>query len=420
MTPTTARAQSPSLISTLRPEAESRLQNYLGGVSDLLRTKRRREGFAMYACGIFGDGDRKSVEPIAARACGAPENTDAMHRKLLRFVGESEWSDRPIREYAARYAITEMEKRGAIEHWIIDDTGFIKQGKFSPGVQRQYTGSAGKTTNCQVAVSLTLATAHAHVLVDMDLYLPESWAADRKRCRAAKIPDDVEYRPKWEIALEQIERAVAANLPRGIVLADADYGNKARFRERLDELKLSYAVAIQKNTCVRLVQGTGRRREVGERVSVEDLAFVLDPKQIRKVTWREGTKTTMSASFALVRVEPVPSDVAPQREQWLIIEWPDDSHLPTKYALATLPRRWSHRQIIRAFKERWRTERAYQDLKGELGLDHFEGRSYRGWHHHVTIVLCCYAFLVAEQARAFPPSRVQIPGLANRSLEHAA
>lgn len=420
MTPTNTAAQSPSLMATLRPEAEKRLEGYLDGVSDLLRTKRRREGFALYAYGIFGDGERKSIEPIAARACGAPEKTDAMHRKLLRFVGESEWADRPLREYAARYAVAEMEKRGAIEHWIVDDTGFIKQGKLSPGVQRQYTGTAGKTTNCQVAVSLTLATAHAHVLVDMDLYLPESWTDDRKRCRAAKIPDDVEYRPKWEIALEQIERAVAANLPRGIVLADADYGNKARFRERLDELKLLYAVAIQKNTCVRFVQGTGQQRKVGERMSVEDLAFQLDPKLIRKVTWREGTKATMSASFALVRVEPVPSDGAPQQEQWLIIEWPKESHSPTKYALATLPRSWSRQRIIRALKERWRTERTYQDLKGELGLDHFEGRSYRGWHHHVTVVLCCYAFLVAEQARAFPPSPVRTVTLADCSFERAA
>jgi SRSO17 transposase len=356
----------------------------------------------------LGEGERKSVEPIAARACGSPEEADAMHRKLLRFVGESPWEDRPLRKYAARYAIEQMEVRGPIRHWIVDDTGFIKQGRFSPGVQRQYTGSAGKTTNCQVAVSLTLATDHAHLPVDMQLYLPESWAADRKRCRAAGIPDEIHYRPKWEISLEMMDAAVAAGLPQGIVLADTDYGNKNGFRDRLDAMQLRYAVAVKKNTCVRRVVGIGKRHSVGKRMSVEELAFELDPKDIRKVTWREGTNATMSARFAIVRVEPAPTKGPPRQEQWLIIEWPDDSHLPTKYNLATLPRRWSRKQLVRVLKERWRTERAYQDLKGELGLDHFEGRSYRGWNHHVTVVLACNAFLAAEQARAFPPSAVGV------------
>jgi len=395
---------SPSVIATLHPEADTRLHEYLDGIADILGTKRRREGFALYACGIFGEGERKSVEPIASRACGSPAEAEAMHRKLLRFVGESEWLDRPLREHATRYAVEQMQRRGPIRHWIVDDTGFLKQGKHSPGVQRQYTGSAGKTANCQVAVSLSLATEHAHVPVDMQLYLPKSWADDRKRCRAAKIPDGLGYRPKWEIALEMIEATVEAGSSPGILLADADYGNKGKFRDKLDELKLSYAVGIQKSTSVRRIEGVGKSRKVGDRMSVEDLAFELDPTEVRKTTWREGTKATMSARFAIVRVEPTPSSGRPRQEQWLIIEWPDDAHLP-KYALATLPRRWSRKQIIGALKERWRTERAYQDLKGQLGLDHFEGRSYRGWNHHVTIVLCCYAFLVAEQARVFPPSR---------------
>lgn len=396
---------TPSLIATLHPEAKSRLHGYLGGIFDLLRTKRRRESFALYACGIFGDGERKSVEPIAARACGSPQETEAMHRKLLRFVGESEWEDGSIRKYSAQYAVEQLQHRGPIQYWIVDDTGFLKQGKHSPGVKRQYTGSAGKTTNCQVAVSLTLATEHAHVPVDMQLYLPESWAEDRGRCQAAKIPDEVSYRPKWRMGLEMIETAVSAGLPPGIVLADADYGNKTGFRDRLDELGVQYAVAVKKNTCVRRVVGAGKQRTVGDRMPVEELAFELDPADIRKVTWREGTKTTLSARFAAIRVQPAPSKSRSRQEQWLIIEWPADSHLPTKYALATLPRRWSRKRLVRVLKERWRTERAYEDLKGELGLDHFEGRSYRGWNHHVTIVLACYAFLVAEQARAFPPSR---------------
>lgn len=253
-----------------------------------------------------------------------------MHRKLLRFVNESMWQDRPIREYAAKYALVEMQRHGPVESWILDDTGFLKQGKLSPCVQRQYTGSTGTVTNCQVAVSLTLATAHAHLPVDMQLYMPETWVDDRPRRLEAKVPDDVVYRHKWTIAIEMIEAAMAAGLPPGVVLADSDYGNKTAFRDKLDELGLQYAVAVQKTTKVRRVRGTGGR-EVGEIQSVEDLAVELDSKDIRTVSWREGTKARMQGQFAVVRVERSPRDGIPRRKQWLVIEWPSDSHLPTKY-----------------------------------------------------------------------------------------
>jgi len=407
----------PMSVLSLGPEAEKRLVGYFEGVGKLLGDRRRREGFAMYACGLLGDGERKSVEPIAARACGCPEEMEATHAKLLFFVSRSAWEDRPLRDYAARYALHEMQMRGPVQHWILDDTGFLKQGKHSPGVQRQYTGSAGKVTNCQVGVSLTIATEHAHLPVDMQLYMPESWIADRKRCRAARVPDDLEYRPKWKIAVSMIESAINAGLPRGVLLADCDYGNKTEFRARMDELGVPYALAVQKSTMARRVLGSGGRRRVLERTSLEDLAFTLDEKEIRKVTWREGTKGSMSAKFGIVRVEPMPGDEGPQQEQWLIVEWPDGEHLPAKYALATLPVDYTRKQIVRILKERWRTERAYEDLKGELGLDHFEGRSYPGWNHHVTVVLCCFAFLAAEQARAFSPrARDHV----DRSLERAA
>jgi SRSO17 transposase len=422
MTDTSSAASRPRIIvSPLNPDAEVRLQEYVAGVGRLLGDKRRREGFALYAAGLLGDGERKSVEPMAARACGSPHEAEAMHRKLLRFVNESGWEDRPVREYAAKYALVEMQHHGPVLSWILDDTGFLKQGKLSPCVQRQYTGSAGKVTNCQVAVSLTLATAHAHLPIDMELYMPETWADDLPRREQAKVPSDLVYRPKWTIAIAMIEAARAAGFPPGLVLTDCDYGNKTAFRDRLDELGLQYAVAVQKTTKVRRVRGTGNRREVGERQSVEDLAFELDPSDIRRVTWREGTKATMQARFAIVRVEPLPKDGLPRREQWLVIEWPDDSHMPTKYTLVTLDREMSRKQIVRALKERWRTERAYEDLKGELGLDHYEGRSYAGWNHHVSMALFCYAFLVAEQARAFPPSGLgPRPAHPDRALERAA
>ena len=385
--------------------AEQRLEAYLREIGSLLRDKRRRESFAMYACGLFADGDRKSAEPVAGRLRGGPERARATHDKLLHFLGRSDWEDRPVRMLAARFGLKEMQRRGAITHWIIDDTGFLKQGKHSPGVKRQYTGSAGKVTNCQVAVSLTLSNEQTQLPIDFSLFLPEEWAADPERCAAAKIPTSIGYKPKWQLALDMLDGAIADELPRGVVLADADYGNKTAFRDGLDQRGLQYAVAVQLTTRVRRVHNSGARRRVGKPMSVEELAFSLPEKSIRKTTWREGTGAPMAARFAVVRVEPMPTDEEPRAEQWLVIEWGFNSHRPDGYALATLSKDISRKQLIRSLKERWRTERAYQDLKGELGLDHFEGRAFTGWHHHVTVVLACYAFMVAEQMRGFPPSR---------------
>ncbi len=385
--------------------AEQRLEAYLCGIGSLLGDKRRRQSFAMYACGLFGEGDRKSAEPVAARLCGDPERAEMTHQKLLHFLARSEWQDRPVRMHSARFGLQEMQRRRAITHWIIDDTGFLKQGKCSPGVKRQYTGSAGKVTNCQVAVSLTLSNEQTQLPIDFALFVPEDWAADRERCAAAKIPESIGYKPKWQLAVDMIEAAIADDLPRGVVLADADYGNKMGFRDALDERGLQYAVAVQLTTRVRQVHSGGARRRVGKAMSVEELAFSLSEKSIRKTTWREGTGAPMAARFAVIRVEPMTTDNKPRPEQWLVIEWGLDSHRPDGYTLSTLSEDISRKQLIASLKERWRTERAYQDLKGELGLDHFEGRSFPGWHHHVTVVLACYAFMVAEQMRGFPPSR---------------
>lgn len=402
--------------------AGQRLEAYLSGIGSILGNKKRRANFAMYACGLLGEGERKSVEPLAARLTGDAGATEAMHAKLLWFLKCSEWDDRPVREHAAGYAIAEMLRRQSIAHWILDDTGFLKQGKHSPGVQRQYTGSAGKVCNCQVAVSLTVSNEHEQLPIDMQLYLPEAWVGgNAKLHRTARIPDSIEYKPKWRIALDMIERAVDVGTPRGVVLADADYGNKTQLRDRLEELGLTYAVGVHSTTMVRRVYGSGRTRRVGKRMSVEDLAFSIEEKHIRKVTWREGTKAPLSGQFAVLRVQCMRGDDAARAEQWLVIEWPDGSHKPKHYTLATLPKHLSRRQLVRHIKERWRTERVYQDLKGELGLDHFEGRTYSGWNHHVTVVLACFAFLVAEHARLFPPALVgsgQPP--TDRSLGNAA
>jgi SRSO17 transposase len=384
---------------TQRDVAEH-LDRYLVELSKHLRDKRQRASFAMYALGLLTEGERKSMEPIAARACGAPERTNAFHERLVHFTASAAWRDEPLRRAATAHAIEAMQKRSPMRTWIVDDTGFLKQGKHSPGVQRQYTGSAGKTTNCQIGVSLVHATDQAHVTSDFRLYIPESWMQDRGRCRGAHIPDDVDYEPKWALALSMIEQAIAAGVPKGVVLADCDYGQKTDFRDTLDRLGLQYAVEVQTTTMVRRVGKNGR---LGVRMSVGELGVMLATK-LRTVKWREGTKAKLASRFARVRVVVDRDDGASRRPEWLLVEWPDGEPSPTKFVLSTMPKSTSCKQLVRTFKSRWRIERSYQDLKGELGLDHYEGRSFIGWHHHVTLVLVCYAFLVAEHARSFPPS----------------
>ena len=253
------------------------------------------------------------MEPIAARACA-----DRNAPMQCTSVWSISWASRggrtsPFGSYAAHYATQAMQMQGPIRTWVVDDTGFLKQGMQSPGVQRQYTGSAGKTTNCQIGVSLVLATEHAHVATDFRLYLPESWTDDRARCRKAHIPDDIDYAPMWALALDMIEGALRARLPKGAVLADADYGTKTVFRDMLHVLGLQYAVAVQSTIKLRVI-GTGG--VLGERMTVEDVGQSLQA-QLRTVTWREGTKTTLRSRFARVRVV-VNRRTATDATRWLL------------------------------------------------------------------------------------------------------
>lgn len=395
------------MATLLDPDGERRLQEYFDGIGDVLKTKKARASFAMYAMGILGDGERKSVEPIAARAAADPATTDAMHQRLLHFLNQSSWSDRGVRRYAARHAVAAATARLPVDAWIVDDTGWLKQGKHSVGVQRQYTGSAGKVTNCQVGVSLALATANEHVPVDFELYLPESWANDPARRAEAAIPDEVPFKTKPDLALDMVRRALLDDLPRGVVLADTAYGNSSAFRAELRRLGLHYAVAVDATTKVHRFDGAEVPPEVPIDVRAYAAGLSVTPKAFRRVTWREGTKRSLSARFAIRWVIPFHDDGTPveRRERVLLVcEWPDDDRHPTKYYFVVPPSTMSRKRLIRLIKERWRTERMYEDLKGELGLDHFEGRRFPGWHHHVSVVLACYAFVVAERARRFPPS----------------
>lgn len=397
----------------------ARLEEFFCRIDRHLKDSRKRESFAMYACGILGDGDRKSTEPIAARACPDPDEVDNVHRKLLYFLGRSVWDDRAVRLEAARYAIEEIQKRERITSWIVDDTGFLKQGTESVGVQRQYTGSAGKITNCQIGVSLAIATGTEHLPLDFELYLPTKWAEDDERRRQARIPDAVKFKTKIRLALDMIERAVANEVPGEIILADAAYGEASEFRNTVRALGFDFAVGVQ--STLRVVRLDAQERINEKPETAAELVARLGAKRFRKLTWREGTKGKLSSRFCFVRVRVAENDgitVAEHEPLWLIAEWLEGEQKPTKFLLTTLARKMSKKQIVRLCKERWRTERMYEDLKGELGLDHFEGRSFPGWHHHVSVVLCCYAFVVAGRSRSFPPSAARTR--ANRALGIAA
>jgi len=378
-----------------------RLDQFMSMVGHVLGSDQRRAAFAAYAHGLLGDSARKSIEPLAARASGDAEHASAAHQSLHHFVANGRWDDEPLRLAVARYAIAEMERRQPVDVWIIDDTGFLKQGSHSVGVQRQYTGSAGKIANCQIAVSLSVATPTLHLPIDFELFLPESWISDPTRRLKAKIPEGAIFKTRHEIAMDLIERACLAEIPGRTILADSFYGHSQPFRDYVHQLGFDYALGIYSSDKMLRVDRDGR--ELSELRSAKDIALSLGAEAFRRCTWREGSRRALSSRFARVRVKVPEGDTA-ERVEWLLIEWPADEKEPTHYTLATFPRSMSMKQMVRVTKERYRTERVYEEMKTELGLDHFEGRGFQGWHHHVTLTLCCYAFLVAERARAFPPS----------------
>jgi len=365
--------------------------------------------------------ERKSVEPIAAVT--APERTAAQHQSLLHFVGEGRWSDEKVLAKVGEMVLPVIERAGPIEAWIIDDTAFPKKGTHSVGVARQYCGQLGKQDNCQVAVSLSVANHHASLPVAYRLYLPEAWASDVARRKKVGVPDQVVFQTKIEIALDQIRAACAAGLPRGVVLMDAGYGNHSELRAALTALELSYVAGILSNTTVwapgtgplppkPYVPGRGRptkqlRRDAKQQpIKVKDLALSLPAKAWRTITWREGTNVSLKSRFARVRIRIARRDFnrsKPWPEEWLLIEWPKGEKEPTKYWLSSLPPDIGFARLVDLAKLRWRIERDYQELKQETGLDHFEGRGWRGFHHHATLCIAAYGFLISER-ETIPPS----------------
>jgi SRSO17 transposase len=352
----------------------------------------------------MGPSERKSVEPIAAIT--APDRTSAQHQSLLHFVSESEWSDDDVLAKVREIVLPTFAAHGSVEVWIIDDTGFPKQGKHSVGVAPQYCGQLGREGNCQVAVSLSVANHHASLPVAYQLYLPREWASDRKRRRKAGVPRTMRFMTKPQIALEQIKAALAAGIPPGIVLFDADYGRDGNLRRELRTLGLSYVAGIQSSPIAwrpGSAPKPGRRlpktrREDADLVSIKEIALALPQSAWKTIRWREGTAEWLSSRFARVRV-----CLAREEEQWLLIEWPKDAKAPAKYWLSNLPEDIPFEDLVDIAKLRWRIERDYQELKQELGLGHYEGRGWRGFHHHATLCIAAYGFLISER-ETIPPS----------------
>ncbi len=400
--------------------AAQRFRAYAERLAQSLGHADRHEPLRGYLTGLVLPGARKSVEPMAAVV--APERVRQTHQSLHHLVADAPWEDAAVLKAVREYALAAMAERGPIEAWIVDDTGIPKKGRHSVGVARQYCGQLGKQDNCQVAVALVVANETASLPIAYQLYLPEQWASDRVRRRRAGVPEEIGFLPKPEIALEQITAAVEQGVPAGVVLADAAYGNDSKFRNGLEALGLQYVLGIQRTTTVwpedRMplapppYQGCGRpskllrRDAVHQPLAVRELALRLAPTAWRTVSWREGSTGMMRSRFAAVRVRAAHRDywrALPHGEQWLLIEWPKGSAEPTKYWLANLAAATPLKQLVRIAKLRWRIERDFQELKQELGLNHFEGRSWRGFHHHGTLCIAAYGFLVAERC-AFSPA----------------
>jgi len=395
--------------------SDARFSRYVEGLASVIGHADRVNPLRDYCTGLMLPCERKSVEPMAAVT--APGRTAAQHQSLLHFVGQASWSDDHVLAKVCETVLPAMQRHGLIEAWIIDDTGFPKKGRHSVGVARQYCGQLGKQDNCQAAVSLSIANRHASLPVRYRLYLPQEWAADAARRRKAHVPEEIVFKTKPEIALDQLRWACKAGLPRGVVLLDAGYGNHTNLRTQISALGLSYAAGILSNTSVwapgtkplppKRWSGHGRRPtrlRYGKHkpVSVKELAFALPKRAWRTIGWREGTCERLTSRFARVRVRAA-HRAEMHGEEWLLIEWPKGEKEPTKYWLSTLPEDITFERLVDLAKLRWRIERDYQELKQELGLGHFEGRGWRGFHHHATLCIAAYGFLISEK-ETIPPS----------------
>jgi SRSO17 transposase len=360
----------------------------------------RHEPLRVYLEGLLLPGERKSVEPMAARI--DPRHVRSRHQSMHHFVATSPWDPDRLIQVARDYALAEFEHHGGVEAWVLDDTSYPKKGTHSVGVARQYCGVMGKQDNCQVAVTISVANELMSVPASYRLYLPESWAGDRARRKVAGVPEEIAFQTKTEMALDQIDQLLAGAVPKAPVVMDAGYGRATDLRDEISKRGLQYVAAVREDMTILLPGPKGTRT----RVAVGDLAKALPNDQWRSVWWRHGTKGDMRSRFALVRVRVAHPESGRRRErplEWLLIDWPVSASEPVHYWLSNLPAGTRISKLVNLAQMRWRIERDYEELKGELGLDHYEGRGWVGFHHHGALCIAAYAFLVAERARLSPP-----------------
>jgi SRSO17 transposase len=408
---------TPNQLRKLDRELTSFLDEMITGMG----RPERRSAMGHYITGLLLDGERKSIQPLAARLVKDPLEADAMRQRLQDCVSLSPWSDEELFHRLAAKLDRELP---GIEALVVDDTGFAKKGEYSVGVARQYSGTLGRTDNCQVATSLHLAGEKGSGCIGFRLYLGKEWMNDRERCQRAGVPDGVEFKKKWEIALDLIDTALAWGIEKRPVLADGGYGEIPEFREGLSERGIPYAVGVPGNHLIwppdtdpRPPKPTGKAGRPAMRwrdgdaapIKIAKLVEGIPRERYKTVTWREGTRGKMTSKFLAYRVRPAEGHTKgklPAEEQWLLCEWPSADKEP-KFHLATLPAHFSLRALVRVTKLRWRVERDYQDLKGEIGLDHFEGRTWRGFHHHATLCAVAHGFLALRRA-LFPPEQSEM------------
>jgi SRSO17 transposase len=404
---------TPRRLQKLRSELAAFLNEMLEGQG----RPERRSALGHYITGLLLDGERKSIQPMAARLTEDASEADAMRQRLQDCVAGSRWSEL---ELARRFVIKMDRELPGLEVLVVDDTGFAKKGKHSVGVARQYSGTLGRTDNCQVMTSVHLAGDLGSVMVGARLYLPKEWTDDPARCRSVGIPEDAAFKTKWQIALDLIDQTCGCGIAGRPVLADAGYGETAEFRDGLTQRGLTYVVGVPNNQLI-WPPGTNPRpptRRPGkmgrpysrwrdgdaEPIRIAKLIEGIPRKDYKTVSWREGARGKLSSKFLAYRVRSAVKHTKgrpPSEELWLLCEWQSCDTEP-RFHLSTLPANLSVRKLVRIAKLRWRVERDYQDLKGEVGLDHFEGRTWRGFHRHATLCAVAHGFLALRRA-LFPP-----------------
>jgi len=387
----------PLYIASMKPidlkKCRQRLQEYLNDLFTSLGRSERRHWGSVYVRGLLLDGKRKSIEPMANRM---PEgNVQAMQQ----FINQSPWPHEPLRQKLAEKLVREMLPAQA---WIIDDTGFPKKGKHSVGVAKQYSGTLGSVGNCQVAVSLNFAVGRHCMPLNFALYLPEAWTQDAARMADAGVPEGTVFQTKFDLAFELIDKALEWDIPRGVVVCDSFYGKSRTIRNGLIERNLDFVAEITSKNAViwpdrkeQLARGCSGREL--RQISVKELALSLPTWKWKTVCWRKGTKKKLVSRFAAIRVDPGAGQrekSIPQLRQWLLIEWPKGVDNPTKYWFSSMNAQTKIRRLVELAKARYLVEQNYQQQKDELGLDHFEGRSWLGWHHHVSMNMVAFGFLL--------------------------